>query len=453
MRLGSLILTGLGVLACSPAQETDGPGGPAQGSASTGTGAGGTGGSNTFTGSAGSISIIDVGGPAGSAGAPQEDVCDSIAVQPEVIEVEEQVEVQVPVEVPIEVEVEVEVPYEVITEVPTALYIMLDKSGSMAQSGLFGLGGGATKWETAVSAITTFVSDSASDGLRVAIQYFPTDNASCDGAGYNTPAVPMTDLPANPNPIVTSLTAESPNGDGTPIGGGLNGLTQFCAQYQSDNAGWNCVGVLITDGQPTDCLFVDLALTARAALQNSGVRTFAVGMDGADFNLLNTIATEGQGDCDPNVTGFQACNVTTSQSAFLDALRLIRQTVSIQTRTETRTETQIEIQYETEYQTEVRTERTPLACEWGIPDPPEGEAFDKDKVNVKATLSGGNEQTIGRVPSEADCARASGGWYYDDPDQPARVLLCPATCTVLEADAAPRVDILLGCATEPAIVR
>jgi hypothetical protein len=89
-----------------------------------------------------------------------------------------------------------------------------------------------------------------------------------------------------------------------------------------------------------------------------------------------------------------------------------------------------------------------LACEFAIP-PPQMGTLDYGKVNVRASAGGAPEDLlyVGRADR---CDPARGGWYYDvDPamGKPARVLLCPATCTRVKADPAARVDLLFGCAT------
>ncbi|MCA9626913.1 MAG: hypothetical protein KC766_04585 [Myxococcales bacterium] len=89
---------------------------------------------------------------------------------------------------------------------------------------------------------------------------------------------------------------------------------------------------------------------------------------------------------------------------------------------------------------------TQLDCQWEIPAPPPGQEFDSKKVNVKYTPSGGGgAQEIYYVPSAADCG-AQGGWYYDNPQNPTKILVCPDTCDQLSGDLNGKVDIAFGCA-------
>lgn len=430
------LLGAVWVTACSPSAGTD------PGSGQDGVGAGDTaaGGADT----AGGGSSVGIGDGEGllSDGTESRDPMAPEDLEGACAAIEQQAET-------IEVEVEVEVPVRVESDVPVAIYLMLDRSGSMDDGwsqifqnllgGWFGGGGGGpTRWESAVDAIKTFVADPESHGTKVALQYFPIDHGECNGAGYNDPAVPMGELPGNAAAINASLDATSPGG-GTPMEGALEGLTQFCRAYKATNPEDRCVGVLITDGAPFGCNTSNshLASIARQAFDSDGIVTFAVGMEGASFENLNMIAEGGQGDCNPALPGFQACDVTEKPEDFLEALRLIRRMVTFETVTETRTEVQ----------------SAPLPCEWTIPEPPEGETFDPDLVNLRFRTSDGIEQSLGRVPSAADCASFDGGWYYDDPGAPERIHVCESTCNVIANFPNARMDVLFGCKYVPSVPR
>lgn len=88
---------------------------------------------------------------------------------------------------------------------------------------------------------------------------------------------------------------------------------------------------------------------------------------------------------------------------------------------------------------------TVLPCAYDIPDPPEGETFNKDKVNVYFYPSGGGEVIIPRVTDPTACVEY--GWFYDDYDDPTTIHLCPDTCTIVQADTSGTVSIAFGCDT------
>ncbi len=90
---------------------------------------------------------------------------------------------------------------------------------------------------------------------------------------------------------------------------------------------------------------------------------------------------------------------------------------------------------------------TTLDCGWTIPPPPDGQTFNKGKVNVLFTPGGATDgQPIGKVDNAGKCG-ANGGWYYDDEANPTLVLLCPASCDTIQGDPNGKIDVQFGCDT------
>jgi hypothetical protein len=90
-----------------------------------------------------------------------------------------------------------------------------------------------------------------------------------------------------------------------------------------------------------------------------------------------------------------------------------------------------------------------LSCDYAIPAPPEGETLDPTLVNVDYTPGGSSEQTpIFNVPGGAADCGPEGGWYYDNPSAPQNILMCPSTCSTLQADDQGTVDVVFGCKTQ-----
>ncbi|MFT3927804.1 MAG: hypothetical protein QM778_35075 [Myxococcales bacterium] len=73
-----------------------------------------------------------------------------------------------------------------------------------------------------------------------------------------------------------------------------------------------------------------------------------------------------------------------------------------------------------------------IPCEYDIPEPTGGETYDRTKVNVLHSLNGTTTPFM-RKASMADCG-SDKGWYYDNPDDPKQVLLCPMACTFAESE-------------------
>lgn len=91
---------------------------------------------------------------------------------------------------------------------------------------------------------------------------------------------------------------------------------------------------------------------------------------------------------------------------------------------------------------------TVLPCAYDIPEPPMGESFDPNLVNMEFTPGDGSPTTI--IPNVGNFGRCGdeGGWYYEgDPADPDRIVVCPSTCARFEAAPAASIEIALGCAT------
>lgn len=92
-----------------------------------------------------------------------------------------------------------------------------------------------------------------------------------------------------------------------------------------------------------------------------------------------------------------------------------------------------------------------LPCQFKLPVPEAGTP-DYGKVNVVFTDSKTNTRTvIGYVADKAQCDPVKGGWYYDanpaSGGKPSQVVLCPATCATVQADPTGSVEVVQGCAT------
>jgi hypothetical protein len=87
-----------------------------------------------------------------------------------------------------------------------------------------------------------------------------------------------------------------------------------------------------------------------------------------------------------------------------------------------------------------------LGCTYEIPLPSSGTP-DYQEVNVIYTPGNGSPQTIPNVADAAACPATGNAWYYDNPANPTQIILCTATCSVVEADTAGSVAIQLGCQT------
>jgi hypothetical protein len=390
---------------------------------------------------------------------PEEPSCGASSIAAEQVVVEKQVEIseEVPYEEEYEetYEEEYEETYEVEVIKPASLYIMLDKSMSMA--GYPTYAAGTNIWPAAKKAVRTFIGDTSSNGLGVGLQYFPISGGQCGGSGYSTPTVAMNTLPGNAAALRTSLGTRDDGTDGqqadggsTPMEGALKGVTKYCLDFKQARPTEQCVAVLVTDGNPNGCNQTEADLVKIAAdARTAGVITFAVGLKGASFTFLDNIARAGGApDCDDMNDSRYSCDVSSDANKLSDALAKIREkTTRTETRTETRpaTRTATRTSTRTVTRTETRTEveQTAVPCEWNIPKVTEG-TFDRDNVNIRWSVDN-DQTTLLRVENQADC-RAD-GWYFDNPSAPQRLIACEQTCEEIKTSDSSKIDILLGCAT------
>lgn len=93
-------------------------------------------------------------------------------------------------------------------------------------------------------------------------------------------------------------------------------------------------------------------------------------------------------------------------------------------------------------------ETSKLSCEMPIPAPSMG-SIDYGKVNVKL-VADNTEELLYYVEDSSKCP-AEGGWHYDNPASPTKVILCSASCDAAQASVGPgkegAIQVLFGCET------
>lgn len=282
--------------------------------------------------------------------------------------------------------------------VPLDILFLIDRSASMS----------GPKWEGTKTALNTFFNDPASAGIGAGMVYFPAQKADvCNPQSYSILDVPIALLPANTFTLTNSIPF-SPLGTNTPTYPALEGALKAATAYQDSNPTHKVVVVLATDGDPTSCpptTIDDIAFLAKTAINYNGVRTFVIGAQGSTIANLDKIAASG------GTT--KAYDITQDITAFAAKME------------------------------EIRSEA--LACDFEIPDPPNGEKIDFNRVNFTYTPKGlGTPKLIPRAMDLADCENDA-AWYYDSNLGPTKIILCPASCTTVQADDAAKVSVLFGC--------
>ena len=331
---------------------------------------------------------------------------------------------------------------------PLDMYIMLDKSGSMDDE----VSGGSTKWVSVTNALNDFLAQPGMNGMSVGLQYFALPDANhacvayktvsctrnsdcgdcgpcaqvnhqnrcilgysgdtCDAAVYATADIEISPVSSAAPQIAESIAQHSP-GSYTPTSAALQGAIDHARAWASSHPQDVAIAVLATDGQPTEC---DVSLTNIGAIAVAGVSgspkilTFVIGV-GDSLANLDGIARSGG-----TTSAFLVDTSGDVNAQFLDALNQIRGAA--------------------------------VGCNYLIPNPPSGQLLDYNKVNVQFTPgAGGAAEGFVQAQSKSACATNTAAWYYDDPGNPTQIVLCPDTCTRVEADSGGQIDVLLGCRT------
>jgi hypothetical protein len=308
---------------------------------------------------------------------------------------------------------------------PVNIVFVYDKSGSMGNPA-DGFDPAARR-EPMQAGMQAFFSDPSSGSLSAALAFFPVNgdlSSACSGP-YDSPQS------ANPRGLaLTALNTEegrgaflsllkntSPQG-GTPTLPALEGGARLAHEIATDHPGEKTVIVLVTDGEPgffvegqvvegcTDNDVTHIAQVAAGALGGTpSIPTFVVGI-GPSLDSLQAIAQAGGTE---HATIMSDADPATTSASFHETLAAIRSAT--------------------------------FSCDFPLPKPPLGQTF--DAVNVAFKSSQGSDTTIARN----DACSPGGGWHYDVPMAPRKIVLCQDSCDLIQSDTDGRLSVVFGCAT------
>jgi len=288
--------------------------------------------------------------------------------------------------------------------IPLDLLVVLDRSGSMSHG----------EWTGVLEALDVFLQDPTSAGIRVGLSFFPAEGVvsadACSPWLYDEPTVDFGELPDHYASLVDGLQAQSPVGASTPTWGALKGSLTAAAALQDAQPNHKVALVLASDGAANGCADPyneagELASLAASARNYNGVETYTIAMQGALIDELDQIAEAGGTE--------HAYDVTDDITQFSDKMSEIRAAAA--------------------------------SCAFAIPQS-DGEDFDPLALNVSFSPDGGVFSSIPHVESPFACGIGI-GWYYDQPANPTKVVLCPTSCSDLGQGTAPEVLLEFGCPT------
>jgi hypothetical protein len=315
---------------------------------------------------------------------------------------------------------------------PLDIYVMFDQSCSMscpaeqAGPGLCCVGGPNPRIDLVRKAMNDFLESPNSTGISIGIGYFgyfQIGNASCNASDYSRADVGIAPLPGNAKAIEQSLANHMPTGE-TPTGAAIRGACDYASSWKRTNPGRQVVILLVTDGVPEapqsqrTCkpTLADAEMAAKDCLSQSQVATYVLGV-GANLENLSGLAQAGGTD------HAYLAGTTDVSSKVLDALNQIRDGAQV-------------------------------PCKFKIPPPPSGQTLNPGLVNVSYEDTSGKKNLVPSAGAKSSCG-TQGGWYYDDPNAPTSVELCPGTCDTVTAQLiasavlhkGSKLNIEYGCST------
>lgn len=307
------------------------------------------------------------------------------------------------------------------------IFFLVDRSISMGEHNVVESDPDSpTRWEALTSALKEFFSDPASENLRAGLGYFPKfGDEACDVDAYATPDVEIDFLGTNSEALVESIdenTLESNgaliprNGGLTPSVPALTGALTYARAWADEHPERPVVVVFATDGYPTDPTSTveddcdDTAISSLEAVAaefldgDPRITTFVVGI--GEVSNLKRVAEAGGSN--------NAFFVNDCPTAVEDLTTSLK-----------------------------RVANSPALCGFDIPEPPLGQTIDPDEVNVVFTPKGGAPEIIYKMPDSGNCG--SGGWYYDNNEEPTEIRVCPETCSMFGGGT---IEIVVGCESQ-----
>jgi Mg-chelatase subunit ChlD len=290
--------------------------------------------------------------------------------------------------------------------VPLDIALLVDTSYSMD----FDL-----RWQYVKGGLLEFVESPGQGSLGMSLQFFPLRD-QCDIPAYAAPTLAMANVTDMQADIESTLNARRMSG-GTPIVQALQGVGQYATTWAKAHDDHRTVIVVATDGVPDDTCaasslnppnsLANAAKTAQTlATGTPPLPVFVIGV-GEELDALNTIADAGG----------------TSSAVLIKDGASAQQELTLALR---------------------NIQKKSLGCEYLVPKDTSSN-IDFNTVNVDFTV-GTRTTSFYYSDGAKNCSlKPDSAWYYDDPQNPTKVVLCPDTCSRVADAPAARIDIAYGC--------
>jgi hypothetical protein len=255
-------------------------------------------------------------------------------------------------------------------------------------------------WSPLGEALDAFVVSDQASHMELGVEFF---QGACDPSAYAQPTLPMAPAGGQQAALDAAMSART-HGPGAATTLALQGALGQAQAWAMSSKG--SAGVLLISGsEPTACAGSAASAASAAAEGLTGtppVPTYVIALHAR--TSLDGIARAGG-------TGASlAVSDPAGKQSVLDAMQAVA---------------------------------ARAACEYALPA--DATQYLPDRVNLQVT-AGGTTTTVARVTDVQACDPTQGGWYYDDPQSPKRIIACPQTCSQVSKGGT--VEIVFGCASK-----
>lgn len=317
---------------------------------------------------------------------------------------------------------------------PVTMLVLFDRSTSMVRGPDPETGlpvWDPTRWDTAASALKTFIKDPLTDGLGLALRFFPDDRPAagcltptCDAAACSQPLIEAARLTSEPAPqdaheeaLLAAIDSAIPTlnlDGGTPTAAALEGAVAWAKNYQAQRPGERTAIVMLTDGSPSGCERRIWYMTAPLSdALTYGIRTYFIGLTDS----------EGEGLREDLMEELARAGGTEKPYFIRDGLSAANELIA----------------------TFSTVQGQARVCDFMLPHSTTAdEPVDPARVNLRLRTSDGEDTDFSKVLSPASCDESL-AWHYDNEAQPQRIQLCPSACELVAREPSAELSVLVGC--------